>query len=128
MSDEDVERALGRYRPLGPTPFLRQRVLSAGVAPARVVGPPAEPRRWPWLLAAATTIALAIAGHTRASVLHDASAAQVLDSFAREREARVRELSDLLGGGEAARRQAIALVDGWSAGTDAAPAPAGGSR
>jgi hypothetical protein len=50
-SDDEILRALNRYRPVGPPPRLRDRVVQ--------VKPPA--RTWPWAVAAAALLALSVA-------------------------------------------------------------------
>jgi hypothetical protein len=51
MKDDDILDSLRRYRPAGPPPRLRGRVVQ--VTPAA--------RTWPWAVAAAALLALSIA-------------------------------------------------------------------
>ena len=56
MEDDDILSSLRRYRPVGPPPRLRSRVVQ--------VKPPA--RTWPWAVAAAALLAVSIALNTGA--------------------------------------------------------------
>lgn len=49
MSDPELEDLLRRYRPAGPPPDLRARI---------VAGPAPVPRTWPWAAAAAALLAM----------------------------------------------------------------------
>ena len=90
------EGLLRKYRPVGPPPRLRARVL----APER--------RTWPRALAAAALLAITIASQVaaRSSVSYVAMPAAGPLNF----DARVSDLSNTLGGGEEGRQLAIWLV------------------
>jgi hypothetical protein len=98
MDDRHVEDLLRGYRPSRPDPALRERCLLS----AR------ERRAWPWLAAAAAVLACTLA--TRAASAHAMAQAGVhvapIDG-----ELVVRELTERLGGDEAARQLARRLVD-----------------
>jgi len=49
--DSDLESRLRRYRPAGPAPDLRERVLTRS---------PQVRRTWPWAVAAAALLAIAV--------------------------------------------------------------------
>lgn len=56
MEDDDILSSVRRYRPVGPPPRLRSRVVQVK-SPART---------WPWAVAAAALLALSIALNTGA--------------------------------------------------------------
>ena len=93
MSDSDIDDLLRRYRPVGPPPELRGRIL----ATRRVE------RVWPWASAAAallvSTLALHVAARDEATgvdlKLGPEAAVRVVD-----------DLTDRLGGDEGARQLA----------------------
>lgn len=53
MTDDEIERLLGRYAPVSPTPSLRARVVAPDAIESR--------RAWPWAVAAAAMLALIVA-------------------------------------------------------------------
>ena len=54
MSGRDLERRLRSYRPAGPPPRLRARVVATATV---------RPRVWPWVAAAAALLALTVGLH-----------------------------------------------------------------
>jgi hypothetical protein len=88
MTDDDLERTLGRYRPRDPQPDLRARVMAS-----------AQEAQWeiPWYwgpLAAAAILALWLGVLTwRIEPERDP-----------DRDAAIAMMTDVLGGGETARR------------------------
>jgi hypothetical protein len=91
MSDRDLETLLRRYRPVGPPPALRERILR----PGRSRGP------WWWLGAAAALFAVVVG--TQIVIgweMSTLSATLATDADADAREA----LLDLLGDDESARQ------------------------
>lgn len=93
MNDSDIEDLLRKYRPVGPPPRLRARILSAQNAP----------RVWPWASAAAALLASALALHF--AVRHETAAAD--PRMATDPAVHVVEnLTDMFGGDAAARRMA----------------------
>jgi hypothetical protein len=72
--DDDIQRMLLRYRPAGPTPDLRRRILARPAAPERPL------RIWPqWLYrgAVAAMLMLAIYLNTAANDIAASTAARV---------------------------------------------------
>jgi hypothetical protein len=100
--DDGIEEALLRYQPAGPPPGLRVRVLG----PAR--GRP-RPSRLAWLAAAAVLLA-AVLLHREASGVHREVRAEVVASSTRERQAMIDDIASVLGGDDAARREAERIV------------------
>lgn len=91
-----AEDLLRKYRPVGPRPGLRARIL----APER--------RAWPWAAAAAALVALTIALQSATR----STAVDVIDVPMEpfEFDARVAYLTQIMGGGEDARRVAMLTV------------------
>jgi len=93
MKDSDIEDLVRRYRPIGPSAQLRERILATG---------PIQ-RIWPWASAAAVLLVSALtfrvaAGHKVASAdvrVGPADAVRIAD-----------ELTGMLGGGADARELA----------------------
>jgi hypothetical protein len=95
--DADVEALLRRYRPIGPPPRLRARVLSA-----------ASPRRaWPWATAAAVLLGSIVALHLAIGRL--TAVAPVKPGPAPSARA-IQDLADRLGGDAAAQHVAEFVV------------------
>ena len=72
-SDHELEAALRRYRPAGPGPGLRARVLNPS---------PRVPRTWPWAVAAAALLTMALSASSAAARVRGAEryTAQVTDA------------------------------------------------
>lgn len=93
---EDVEARLRRYRPVAPPARLRDRCTSL-----------ARARTWPWAVACAAVLALAV---TLQSLIHGLAEGRSLPTgAATEREA-VNDLAEMLGGDAEAKRFAAAAV------------------
>jgi hypothetical protein len=88
------EDLLRKYRPVGPPPRLRARVVE-GDAPA-----------WPWAAAAAALLLVALSFHLATSSLGLAESMQ--EPFGVE--ARIAYIAERLGGSEAARETATWIV------------------
>jgi hypothetical protein len=97
MKDSEIEDLLRKFRPVGPTAEMRQRIL----ATTRV------PLMWPWASAAA---ALLILGLTLQLAARDATTGARLN-LGPSAVARVTEdLTNMLGGGLRARKLAEFIV------------------
>ena len=70
MTDDDILDPLRRYRPVGPPPRLRGRVVQ--VKPAA--------RTWPWAVAAAALLVLSVALNTGARQIDRRTALLVPDA------------------------------------------------
>jgi hypothetical protein len=115
---DEIDDVLGRYRPAGPPPELRERVVRAAAlaaAPnpgsAAVVAPPVQGgvlrREWlPPALAAGVAILFYLLG----SGVRAQLTAQ-LSGIDRAREASVADLVSELGGGDLAREEAERLIE-----------------
>jgi hypothetical protein len=62
MTEQEIEVLLRRYRPAGPRPDLRARIL-ADAAPV--------PRSWPWAAAAAALLAMVCFTHLLTGSLYE---------------------------------------------------------
>ena len=102
MTDDDVERLLSRYRPAGPSPRLRERVLRVREAES-----PGS-RIWWWTAAAAVIAATALRVATVST--YDAIRTTLLEPSLAARESLVTQLAADLGGGAWAREEADRLV------------------
>lgn len=105
MRDEEVEAHLRRYRPIGPPPDLRGRVVGARLGDGR-------PGALGWLSLAAT-VTLIVVFHTLAA-RESNDIDRMLAAQDRGREAAIREIEEVLGGDEVARenaRVAVAMSD-----------------
>jgi hypothetical protein len=94
MEDREIEQLLRQYRPVGPRPELRARILSS--LPAR--------RTWPWMTAAAALLLVAV-------VLRDATGRSTppkafIDSGRISSTIPAETLADVFGGGTTARELA----------------------
>ena len=113
MRDDDIETVLKRYRPVGPDPGLRGRILAR-----------AAPRRaWPWAAAAAALLAATAGFHAATARLQGLPTATPNEQA---RAAAVDELTIGLGGD--AREVAERLIAEQALGRelDAARTPAAG--
>lgn len=104
MTDREIEDRLRRFKPSGPPPELKQRVIRSG-------GSDREPRiGLDWLLPAAAALVLAIF-----STLAQSARGQVwADAAARSddtREVLIKTLSDQLGGDMMSSQLAAVIVD-----------------
>jgi hypothetical protein len=99
---DDLEKRLQRYRPAGPPPELRDRIVSAARRTRRL-------RDWLPLLAAAAAVVLfsALASKERAQI--GALAANAADAEARQ--AMLSEIAAALGGDDLARAEAQRLIE-----------------
>jgi hypothetical protein len=88
MNDEELEELLRRVRPAGPGPELRRRIIAGG----RV------PRTWPWALAAAILLAVAVSGQFLTERTYREAARDIRPESAR---AGLEALEAALGGDEA---------------------------
>lgn len=89
-TDNDIEARLRRYRPAGPPARLRDRCLAV----------PPQPRMWPWAVAAAALLMLAISlDSARAGMVRQAEIDMVPDPSTEA----VSQLTAALGGGDPAR-------------------------
>ena len=80
ISDDDVERRLRRYRPVGPSNDLRDRIIDSAMR---------RPSRWrEWIPAAAAFIAAVVCYTLAASARRDAAASvgpfDALDRYVRQ--------------------------------------------
>ncbi|MEP7309313.1 MAG: hypothetical protein ABJA98_27735 [Acidobacteriota bacterium] len=98
---DELEERLRRYRPVGPPPGLRARVVGPARTPAR--------RRLAWLPCAAAA-AVAITFYSLAAGVRREVAAEISKEETR-REAIVQTLTADLGGGVEAATVAARLVD-----------------
>lgn len=95
MDDQDVERLLRRYVPAGPPPGLRARIRRP------------TPRLWPWAAAASALLAATLG----LRLVTERTAASVnIDSGPDSAQLAVDDLTEMLGGDEAARRYAEATI------------------
>lgn len=92
----DLDDLLNRYRPAGPPPDLRARVLDAAV----------PSRAWPWGLAAAALLVVSIG--LRAG--SDVEMNQVQEPVVDVTTAAIDQLASVLGGGEQARVVAESII------------------
>lgn len=92
-SNDEVLRALRRYRPVGPPPALRAWCLA-----------PPRPLAWPWVAAAVLAIGLA-------AITHRASDAWTPTALADREQRLVRDLGQWMGGGPHDHLQASLLVE-----------------
>ncbi len=109
MNSDETEQRLRRYRPVGPSPTLRARILAAPASPLST-SLSSEQRAWPWAVAAAAAL-LAIV------VLHSASTGLEVRVDVRprqdDREAIVESLGNARGDdadADATRRLAALIV------------------
>ena len=114
VMDDDIEDRLRKYRPSGPPPELRGRVVTGVARPVSGVARPFQGRdrrlflrEW---LPAALAASIAIIFHLLASSAH-ADVASRLGDADRAREAMVNELATQLGGDEFARQTAEQLIE-----------------
>lgn len=84
----DIESVLKRYRPAGPDPDLRARVLLTAGPSGRI---------WPWAAAAAVLLSVTLGCHAATARIHEPAP----PANDRAREAAVEELTILLGGPDA---------------------------
>jgi hypothetical protein len=97
IDNDDLEHLLRRYEPSAPSSSLRARVLH---------GSPDAGRAWPWAVAAAALLATTIWLHgSRNRVLQEPLIDDVSSSHTEEAL-----LTDMLGGGDEARRIAERIV------------------
>jgi hypothetical protein len=91
MNEPELDDLLRRYRPAGPPPALRARVM-AGVPDVR--------RTWPWAAAAAALLAATVYLHQSA----DDAVARTSTRFASDvRRQAIASLSEMLGGDASAQ-------------------------
>lgn len=96
MIDPELDDLLRRYRPTGPPPDLRARVL-AGTVPAG--------RTWPWVAAAAVLLAATVGLQVaRLRLATPVEAAELQGA------AELRIVAEMLGGGERAVDEARRLL------------------
>jgi hypothetical protein len=95
--DLEVDPYLRQFRPVGPEPALRARILSAACGR----------RAWPWIAAAAALLCVSVALHDaldrRAAMIQGTPEAPLLG-------ARVDRITNLLDAGEESRRIATFIV------------------
>jgi hypothetical protein len=103
--NDDVEDRLRKYRPSGPPPAFRGRVVGAARGASRAAGR----RLLEWLPAAAAAAA-AIVFYTLGAGAHREVAAHLQRADA-DRTAAVAGLADALGGSDYARDEATRVID-----------------
>ena len=99
MTDPELDELLRRYRPTGPPPELRARVLEGAAAP--------RARTWPWAASAAALLAATIYLHAAATRIR--AEADIIAPANSEAQA-VALLSAILGDDAAARAMAEVIV------------------
>lgn len=96
---DSVEESLRRYRPSGPHPELRRRIVQQ----------PAGARTWPWAAAAAALFVMTVVLHGQV----DSQVQALYDPPADPRREAIEQLTTMLGGTEEARivAETIALQE-----------------
>ena len=90
------EALLRKYRPVGPPPRLRARLVEG------------DARAWPWAAAAAALLAMGVGLHAATRAGADATSVGI--DLGITIEDRVRYLTQMMGGSEEARRLAVLRV------------------
>ena len=97
--DQELEDLLRRYEPAAPRASLRSRVIASSVR---------EPRAWPWAVAAAALVVLAVGLATAAArVIEPVDA----DSATSQRALEVEALASIVGDADNPRALAEWMID-----------------
>lgn len=97
MTDPEIQDVLRRYRPTGPSPDLRARVLCGATS----VG-----RTWPWAAAAAVLLAATVYLHVSANRI----VLRAVDLPTSAEAAAIDALAEMFGGDSRARSMAELVV------------------
>ena len=102
MTGDELEQLLSRYRPVGPPPDLRARILRSASADERVALP-----IWLAISALAACAVLFVGGASR--VYSNAVQAEAAE-LRQERDAEIATTAVVLGGGNLGREQAVEAI------------------
>lgn len=98
MNDDEIERLLQQYAPVGPPDRLRHRIVAASVDSRRA---------WPWLVAAGVLLCVTIGAQVASVRVHRDIAALMRPEIA---DSALTELEEALGGGPEARQTAEQMI------------------